>query len=303
VQSPTTLPVRPEGHFVLELTPPVWTALHARLSSGSMAEATDAEATLRRHIFLGVRACVMHARGLVLCGWLTAADGWGMVRGGGAGPRALHTTYGRRCGRTCLGTIQRGHSISLHARQSTPPTARRMRPCGSGGRRRSPPSPTAPWRPTSARLVRDRGPRGGRGNAREYACEPALLTRGATDKDVVRTDTEALLFSGENNPYVRRLHDLLMAYAVHNPAVGTGASLRLAPVVLLALRRTAPGYVQGLSDLLSPFVAVLEDDAVAFWCFAGLMDTRVRVQPPRSGGVPRACACLMLCVRRAEDPL
>lgn len=31
------------------------------------------------------------------------------------------------------------------------------------------------------------------------------------------------------------------------------------------------GYCQGMSDLLSPIVSVIEDDYEAFWCFVGFM--------------------------------
>lgn len=35
------------------------------------------------------------------------------------------------------------------------------------------------------------------------------------------------------------------------------------------------GYVQGMSDLLAPIYAVMQDDAIAFWGFAGFMDRMV----------------------------
>jgi len=31
------------------------------------------------------------------------------------------------------------------------------------------------------------------------------------------------------------------------------------------------GYVQGMSDLLAPIYAVMQDDAIAFWGFVGFM--------------------------------
>lgn len=36
------------------------------------------------------------------------------------------------------------------------------------------------------------------------------------------------------------------------------------------------GYVQGMSDLLAPIYAVMQDDAVAFWGFVGFMERMVR---------------------------
>lgn len=35
------------------------------------------------------------------------------------------------------------------------------------------------------------------------------------------------------------------------------------------------GYVQGMSDLLSPVLVVMENEVDAFWCFAGLMERMV----------------------------
>lgn len=32
------------------------------------------------------------------------------------------------------------------------------------------------------------------------------------------------------------------------------------------------GYVQGMNDLLSPILIVLDNEVEAFWCFAGLME-------------------------------
>jgi hypothetical protein len=32
------------------------------------------------------------------------------------------------------------------------------------------------------------------------------------------------------------------------------------------------GYVQGMSDLLSPILYIMTDEVDAFWCFVGFMD-------------------------------
>ncbi|CAH8385173.1 unnamed protein product [Eruca vesicaria subsp. sativa] len=50
--------------------------------------------------------------------------------------------------------------------------------------------------------------------------------------------------------HAARLVGILEAYAVYDPEIG---------------------YCQGMSDLLSPLIAVIEDDALAFWCFVGFM--------------------------------
>ena len=36
------------------------------------------------------------------------------------------------------------------------------------------------------------------------------------------------------------------------------------------------GYVQGMSDLLAPLLAVMENEVDTFWCFVGFMETVVR---------------------------
>lgn len=40
------------------------------------------------------------------------------------------------------------------------------------------------------------------------------------------------------------------------------------------------GYVQGMSDLLSPLLYVMENEVDAFWCFASYMDQMVRIGAP-----------------------
>lgn len=50
--------------------------------------------------------------------------------------------------------------------------------------------------------------------------------------------------------HAARLVAILEAYALYDPEIG---------------------YCQGMSDLLSPIVSVIEEDHVVFWCFAGFM--------------------------------
>ncbi|OWF45003.1 TBC1 domain family member 15-like isoform X2 [Mizuhopecten yessoensis] len=71
------------------------------------------------------------------------------------------------------------------------------------------------------------------------------------EKDVTRTDRTHKFFEGECNPNLQVLNDILMTYCMYNFDLG---------------------YVQGMSDLLSPILVVMENEVDAFWCFAGLMD-------------------------------
>ncbi|KAL6890553.1 hypothetical protein ACP4OV_008808 [Aristida adscensionis] len=66
--------------------------------------------------------------------------------------------------------------------------------------------------------------------------------------DVVRTDSHLDFYGDSRN--MARMSDILAVYAWVDPSTG---------------------YCQGMSDLLSPFVVIYEDDADAFWCFEMLL--------------------------------
>lgn len=70
--------------------------------------------------------------------------------------------------------------------------------------------------------------------------------------DVVRTDRHLDFYGDAKN--LARMSDILAVYAWIDPKTG---------------------YCQGMSDLLSPFIVIFEDDADAFWCFESLFK-RVR---------------------------
>lgn len=72
------------------------------------------------------------------------------------------------------------------------------------------------------------------------------------EKDVSRTDRTHPFYEGENNPNLQMLHDILMTYCMYNFDLG---------------------YVQGMSDLLSPILVVMQNELEAFWCFAGWLDS------------------------------
>lgn len=107
---------------------------------------------------------------------------------------------------------------------------------------------------------------GGQGDEGEWWREQ----RGRIEKDVHRTDRNVLIFAGENIPHpdpespfadvgtnvhLEQLKDLLLTYNEYNRELG---------------------YVQGMSDLLAPLYAVIQDDAMAFWAFQHFMDRMER---------------------------
>ncbi|ELU08056.1 hypothetical protein CAPTEDRAFT_181938 [Capitella teleta] len=71
------------------------------------------------------------------------------------------------------------------------------------------------------------------------------------DKDVLRTDRTHVYYEGDNNANINTLYDILMTYCMYNFDLG---------------------YVQGMSDLLSPILVLMENEVDAFWCFAGFME-------------------------------
>ncbi|XP_040574815.1 TBC1 domain family member 17 [Lepeophtheirus salmonis] len=71
------------------------------------------------------------------------------------------------------------------------------------------------------------------------------------EKDICRTDRDHHFFEGDNNENVKILNNVLMTYVMYNFDLG---------------------YVQGMSDLLSPILYVMQNEVDAFWCFVGFMD-------------------------------
>ncbi|XP_030645504.1 TBC1 domain family member 17 isoform X2 [Chanos chanos] len=74
--------------------------------------------------------------------------------------------------------------------------------------------------------------------------------RSLIERDVNRTDRHNPFFSGNDNPGLTLLHDVLMTYCMYNFDLG---------------------YVQGMSDLLSPLLFVTQNEVESFWCLTGFM--------------------------------
>nr|XP_029523325.1 TBC1 domain family member 15-like [Oncorhynchus nerka] len=75
--------------------------------------------------------------------------------------------------------------------------------------------------------------------------------RSLIEKDVNRTDRTNRFYEGIDNPGLVLLHDVLMTYCMYDFDLG---------------------YVQGMSDLLSPILYVMDNEVDAFWCFVSFMD-------------------------------
>ncbi|KAI9813829.1 MAG: GTPase activating protein [Pycnora praestabilis] len=94
--------------------------------------------------------------------------------------------------------------------------------------------------------------------------------KGRIEKDVHRTDRNIPLFAGEDIPHpdpdspfadvgsnvhLEQMKDMLLTYNEYNRDLG---------------------YVQGMSDLLAPIYAIMQDDAIAFWAFVKFMERMER---------------------------
>ncbi|XP_057673464.1 TBC1 domain family member 17 [Corythoichthys intestinalis] len=75
--------------------------------------------------------------------------------------------------------------------------------------------------------------------------------RNLIERDVNRTDRHNTFFSGNDNPGLTLLHDVLMTHCMYNFDLG---------------------YVQGMSDLLSPLLFVTQNEVESFWCLTGFME-------------------------------
>ncbi|OQE21685.1 hypothetical protein PENSTE_c011G01971 [Penicillium steckii] len=108
------------------------------------------------------------------------------------------------------------------------------------------------------------------GNSTTEEYEHWKEQRNRIEKDVHRTDRTIPLFAGEDIPHP----DPDSPFA----DVGTNVHLEQMKDMLLTYNEYNPdlGYVQGMSDLLAPLYAVMQDDAVAFWAFVGFMDRMER---------------------------
>ncbi|XP_059157121.1 TBC1 domain family member 16-like isoform X2 [Physella acuta] len=86
------------------------------------------------------------------------------------------------------------------------------------------------------------------------------------EKDVVRTDRSHPYFKGDNNPNIEVLKNILVNYAVANPLMG---------------------YTQGMSDLLAPVLAAIQQESEAYWCFSGLMTRTIFVSSPKDSDMDK----------------
>ncbi|KAG0553435.1 hypothetical protein KC19_12G011400 [Ceratodon purpureus] len=102
------------------------------------------------------------------------------------------------------------------------------------------------------------------------------------EKDVIRTDRTIPFYEGDDNRNVELLRDILVTYSFYNFDLG---------------------YCQGMSDLLSPILYVMEDESEAFWCFAALMERMAPNFHRDQNGMQAQLSALSKLVQLLDTPL
>ncbi|MEQ2268563.1 hypothetical protein XENORESO_004736 [Xenotaenia resolanae] len=97
--------------------------------------------------------------------------------------------------------------------------------------------------------------------------------RSLIEKDVNRTDRTNRFYEGLNNPGLTLLHDILMTYCMYDFDLGEKfITCRRKILLRNMLFRDVLRFIEGMSDLLSPILYVMENEVDAFWCFVSFMD-------------------------------
>ncbi|KAJ7313908.1 hypothetical protein JRQ81_005706 [Phrynocephalus forsythii] len=106
--------------------------------------------------------------------------------------------------------------------------------------------------------------------------------RSLIERDVSRTDRNNKFYEGSENPGLVLLNDVLMTYCMYNFDLG---------------------YVQGMSDLLSPILYITQNEVDAFWCFCGFMELVHRNFEESQESMKRQLSQLTLLLRVLDSAL
>eukprot|EP00729_Bicosta_minor_P007449 gene7449-28737_t len=82
----------------------------------------------------------------------------------------------------------------------------------------------------------------------EELFDPIFLK--AKKKDVLRNDRDHPFYTGDDNPNLRMLRGVLLAHTVHDKKLE---------------------YSQGMNDLVSPILVIIQDEVLGFWAWASYM--------------------------------
>lgn len=102
------------------------------------------------------------------------------------------------------------------------------------------------------------------------------------EKDVVRTDRSVPFYEGDDSPNLILLRDILVTYSFYNFDLG---------------------YCQGMNDLLSPILYVMNDEVDSFWCFVALMERLGPNFDQDQNGMHSQLFALLKLVELLDSPL
>ncbi|KFO26197.1 TBC1 domain family member 17 [Fukomys damarensis] len=106
--------------------------------------------------------------------------------------------------------------------------------------------------------------------------------RSLIERDVSRTDRTNKFYEGPENPGLGLLNDILLTYCMYHFNLG---------------------YVQGMSDLLSPILYVIQNEVDAFWCFCGFMELVHGNFEESQETMKRQLGQLLLLLKVLDQPL
>eukprot|EP00198_Chlamydomonas_reinhardtii_P003638 XP_001692974.1 RabGAP/TBC protein [Chlamydomonas reinhardtii] len=118
--------------------------------------------------------------------------------------------------------------------------------------------------------------------AQEARCAAWRGARSAVDKDVRRTDRRHPFFAREGGAGLRALRAVLLSHVTYDADLG---------------------YCQGMSDLASPLLVVMRDEAEAFWALAALMERHGPCFAADLAGMSGQLAALRQLVQLLDPPL
>ncbi|XP_071965030.1 TBC1 domain family member 16-like isoform X2 [Antedon mediterranea] len=105
--------------------------------------------------------------------------------------------------------------------------------------------------------------------------------QSTVDKDVVRTDRSHKYYIGKNNRNIDVMRNILLNFAYANPSMG---------------------YTQGMSDLLAPVLAELQNESDTYWCFTGLMHNTQFFSSPKDDDMEKQLSFLRSLIELMLPP-
>ena len=116
----------------------------------------------------------------------------------------------------------------------------------------------------------------------QLSSSQANISKGVANQLAMEVGLRDNILEPSLQHHAARLVSILEVYALYDPEIG---------------------YCQGMSDLLSPFVAHLDEDYQAFWCFASFMDAARHNFRMDEEGIKRQLQTVSRIVKHSDPQL